>query len=76
LTKVPSLNYPEVIAAFERAGWRVVRQKGSHIRLERSTAAGTLKITIPAHKPIKRSTLAKLLKDAEFSLEKFLSLLR
>lgn len=76
MTKVPSLNYPEVIAAFERAGWRVVRQKGSHIRLERSTAAGTLKITIPAHKPIKRSTLAKLLKDAEFSLEKFLSLLR
>jgi predicted RNA binding protein YcfA (HicA-like mRNA interferase family) len=76
LTKVPSLNYPEVIAAFERAGWRVVRQKGSHIRVERSTEAGTLKLTIPAHKPIKRSTLAKILKDAEFELDEFIRLLR
>ena len=76
MTKVPSLNYPEVVAAFERAGWRVVRQKGSHIRLERTTESGTLKVTVPAHKPIKRSTLAKLLKDAEFSLEEFLKVLR
>jgi predicted RNA binding protein YcfA (HicA-like mRNA interferase family) len=76
VTKVPSLNYPEVVSAFERAGWRVVRQKGSHIRLERSAESGTLKVTIPAHKPIKRSTLAKLLKDAEFNLEEFLSFLR
>jgi predicted RNA binding protein YcfA (HicA-like mRNA interferase family) len=76
LTKVPSLNYPEVVAAFERAGWRVVRQKGSHIRVERSTATGTLKVTIPAHKPIKRSTLAKLLKDAEFGVEEFIALVR
>ena len=76
MTKVPSLNYPEVVAAFRRAGWRVVRQKGSHIRVERASAGTTLKATIPAHKPIKRSTLAKLLKDAEMDLEEFLDLLR
>ena len=76
MTKVPSLNYPQVVAAFERAGWRVVRQKGSHIRVERSAANTTLKATIPAHKPIKRSTLAKLLKDAEMNVEEFLALLR
>jgi predicted RNA binding protein YcfA (HicA-like mRNA interferase family) len=76
LTKVPSLNYPEVVAAFERAGWRVVRQKGSHIRVERATETGTLKVTIPAHKPIKRSTLAKLLKDAELDVEEFIALVR
>jgi len=38
--------------------------------------AGTLKVTIPAHKPIKRSTLAKLLKDAEFTVEEFIALVR
>ena len=76
MTKVPSVNYPQVVAAFERAGWRVVRQKGSHIRVERVSAGPTLKATIPAHKPIKRSTLAKLLKDAEMDLEDFLALLR
>ena len=51
MTKVPSLNYPEVVAAFQRAGWSVVRQKGSHIRLERTSERETLKLTIPAHKP-------------------------
>jgi len=31
---------------------------------------------MPAHKPIKRSTLAKLLKDAEFTVEEFIALVR
>lgn len=73
MTKVPSLNYPEVIRAFERGGWRVVRQKGSHIRLELASRDRTLKIIIPAHKPIKRSTLAHILKQAEISVDEFFS---
>jgi hypothetical protein len=44
--------------------------------MQRRSAAGTQKITVVAHKPIKRSTLAKLLKSAEISTEDFLALLR
>jgi len=76
LTKVPSLNYPQIVAAFERGGWTQVRQRGSHIRLQRRNATGVQKITVPAHKPVKRSTLAKILKDAEMSVEAFLDLVR
>jgi predicted RNA binding protein YcfA (HicA-like mRNA interferase family) len=75
LTKLPSVNYPAVINAFQRAGWVVVRQRGSHIRLHRQTPEGVRKLTIPAHKPIKRTTLAKILADAEMSAEAFLRLL-
>ncbi|MDQ3284094.1 MAG: type II toxin-antitoxin system HicA family toxin [Acidobacteriota bacterium] len=75
MSKVPSLNYPVVIAAFQRAGWVVVRQRGSHIRLHRQSPAGVKKLTIPAHKPIKRTTLAKILADAELPLDEFLKLL-
>jgi predicted RNA binding protein YcfA (HicA-like mRNA interferase family) len=75
LTKVPSLNYPVVIAALQRAGWVVVRQRGSHIRLQRQTPDGVRKLTVPAHKPIKRSTLAKLLVDAELSVHEFIALI-
>ncbi|HUF09026.1 MAG TPA: type II toxin-antitoxin system HicA family toxin [Rhodothermales bacterium] len=76
MTKVPSLNYPEIVQAFERGGWELVRQKGSHMRLERTEAADrTLKVTIPAHKPVKRSTLAHILKQAEMSVEEFIELL-
>ncbi|MGQ0549672.1 MAG: dihydrofolate reductase family protein [Armatimonadota bacterium] len=31
MTKVPSLNYDQVVRAFRRDGWVVVRQRGSHI---------------------------------------------
>jgi predicted RNA binding protein YcfA (HicA-like mRNA interferase family) len=74
LSKVPSLNYPFVVA-FQRAGWVVVRQRGSHIRMHKQTPDGVRKLTVPAHKPIKRSTLAKLLADAELPLDDFLALL-
>jgi len=76
LSKVPSLNYPEVISAFQRAGWTLVRQRRSHIRLQRGSNEGVQKITVPAHKPIKRSTLAKLLKDAKIGVDEFLGHLR
>jgi predicted RNA binding protein YcfA (HicA-like mRNA interferase family) len=72
LTKVPSLNYPEVIRAFQRGGWSLVSQKGSHIKLER----GSFTIIVPAHKPIKRSTLAAILKQAGLTVDEFLELLR
>jgi predicted RNA binding protein YcfA (HicA-like mRNA interferase family) len=75
LIKVPSLNYNFVVAAFQRAGWVAVRQRGSHIRMHKQTPAGLRKITVPAHQPIKRSTLAKLLSDAELPLDEFLGLL-
>ena len=74
MTKVPSLNFSQVIRALQRAGWVVVRQRGSHIRLQKRTADETLKLTIPAHSPIKRSTLAHILKQARLSVDEFESL--
>ena len=38
MSKVPSLSYRKIIAALERDGWIVVRQRGSHIRLEKKLA--------------------------------------
>ncbi|MCK4765983.1 MAG: type II toxin-antitoxin system HicA family toxin [Candidatus Aminicenantes bacterium] len=43
MSKVPSLGYEKVIKALRRDGWVVVRQKGSHIRLQKRTAEETLK---------------------------------
>jgi predicted RNA binding protein YcfA (HicA-like mRNA interferase family) len=59
MSKVPSLAYTEIIAAFKRDGWRFVRQKGSHIRLEKTLDNETLKVTVPTHRPVKRSTLSQ-----------------
>ena len=75
MTKVPSLDYKKVLAAFRKAGFTKVRQKGSHIRVEKETPEGTIKVTIPAHKPIKRSTLSHIIKDAGLSVNEFIGLL-
>ncbi len=75
MSKVPSLNYDKVIKALQRDGWVVVRQKGSHIRLHKYTRDKKLKLIVPAHKPIKRSTLAHILKQAGLTVEEFLKLL-
>lgn len=75
MSKVPSLGYEQVIRALRRDGWLVVRQRGSHIRLQKRTADETLKLVVPAHRPIKRSTLSHILKQARLDLAKFLDLL-
>jgi predicted RNA binding protein YcfA (HicA-like mRNA interferase family) len=75
MTKVPSLPYERIMRALQRNGWVIVRQKGSHIRLHKHTAAEVLKLTIPAHRPVKRSTLAHILRQARLSLDDFLALL-
>ncbi len=75
MSKVPSLGYQQVINALRRAGWIVVRQKGSHIRLQKRLPNETLKIIVPAHRPIKRSTLSHILKQARLSVPEFNDLL-
>lgn len=43
MIKVPSLNYDSLVRALKRAGWVIVRQKGSHIRLHKNTENELLK---------------------------------
>jgi len=74
MSKIPSLSYDRIIRALQRDGWVVVRQKGSHIRLQKHTPSETLKLTVPAHRPIKRSTLSHILKQARISVDDFLAL--
>ena len=73
--KVPSLSYKRVVRALERAGFKVVGQRGSHIRMEKRLEEGKITVIVPAHIPIKRSTLARIIKDAGLDLEGFLNLL-
>ena len=75
MSKVPSLHYEKLINALKRDGWVVVRQKGSHIRLQKRTKDEVLKLTVPAHRPIKRSTLSHILKQARVTVDELEQLL-
>jgi predicted RNA binding protein YcfA (HicA-like mRNA interferase family) len=52
-------------------GFIVVRQKGSHVILQRESNM----LTVPLHDPIKKSTLNTILKQADVSLEELLEYL-
>ena len=75
MSKVPSISYIEVLRALQRDGSVVVQQKGSHIRLQKHLLTEVLKLTVPAHRPIKRSTLSHIPKQARLSVEQFDKLL-
>ena len=49
MTKIPSLSYRRVVNALQRAGFVVVRQRGSHIRLQKRAGETVLKVIVPAH---------------------------
>lgn len=76
MSKVPSLSYVQIIRALQRDGWTVVRQRGSHIRMQKRFGDEVMKLTIPAHRPVKRSTLSHILKQAQLELDDFLELIR
>ncbi len=71
MTKVPELSHQRIVRALERAGF-VLRRQGKHISMyhpEKNVVA-----VIPRQSPVKRSTLAHILKDIDVSVEDFLAL--
>jgi hypothetical protein len=50
-------------------------QRDTHIRRQKRVGHELLKVTVPAHRPVKRSTLAHALKDVRLNIDDFLKLL-
>lgn len=61
--KLPrNISGNQLIKALEQLGYRVVRQTGSHVRLE-CAIPEKHHLTIPAHDPLRVGTLAAILHD-------------
>ncbi|HEY2344351.1 MAG TPA: type II toxin-antitoxin system HicA family toxin [Xanthomonadaceae bacterium] len=56
------LDAADLIKSLERIGYEVVRQSGSHIRLQ-ADQPKPHSLTIPNHSPLKLGTLAAILAD-------------
>ena len=63
------------MTALGRAGFTVVRQRGSHVRLEKRTEDRMIKLTVPLHKSLKKGTLRRIIKDAGITVQEFNRLL-
>jgi predicted RNA binding protein YcfA (HicA-like mRNA interferase family) len=71
--KPPLVSGAETIKALKRAGWRVVGQRGSHVKLYRESDENTL--IVPLHDELSRWTLKGILADAGLPVEDFIRLL-
>jgi predicted RNA binding protein YcfA (HicA-like mRNA interferase family) len=69
VAKLPVCSGAETIRAFERAGWRRDRQKGSHVSLTK--AAAKVVLTVPLHSELAPGTLRKLIRLSGLSVEEF-----
>jgi predicted RNA binding protein YcfA (HicA-like mRNA interferase family) len=67
---IPLLRPNEVIKTFEKFGWQVTRQKGSHIILTKPGHIATL--SIPNHPQVARGTLRSLISKAGMTAEEFI----
>ena len=75
MAKLPILRANELIHALEGAGFQIIRQRGSHVRMKHPD--GRI-VTVPVHpgQDIGRGLLRKILRDAELTREAFIALLK
>jgi predicted RNA binding protein YcfA (HicA-like mRNA interferase family) len=72
LTRLPRISGDQAVRAFERLGFVVVRQRGSHRILRKETTTGAVGCAIPLHKQLALGTLRGILKQAGVTIEEFL----
>lgn len=61
----------QVCAILESHGFLQVRQKGSHVILQRKLPNGTVSVPVPLHKAIKPGTLASIIRQSGLSVDLF-----
>jgi predicted RNA binding protein YcfA (HicA-like mRNA interferase family) len=72
MPRLPRLNSRELIRALERLGFVQVRQRGSHLVLQRGPAT----CVVPQGRDLRLGTLAGVLDQAEVSVDELLAALR
>lgn len=76
MSSLHNLKPDRVIKAFERAGWMVRKQTGSHVKLTKEGSPYILSIPVHKGKPIKQGLLRDQIAKAGLTVEEFLKLYR
>lgn len=71
MPRLPVISGSEAVRAFERAGWRVDRQRGSHVVMIRTGHIASL--SIPQHRELAPGTLRSLIRAAGMTVEQFVA---
>jgi predicted RNA binding protein YcfA (HicA-like mRNA interferase family) len=74
MPKLPVLSANKVVKALKGAGFKIVRQSGSHIHLWHNERR--ILVTVPNHKELAKGTLNAIIKQSKMDRDEFLSFVR
>ncbi len=72
---LPAVSGQRLIKALRRAGFAVLRQKGSHVSLEKKAAGQYWRTIVPLHREIRPGTLSDILNQTGLSKEELMDML-
>jgi predicted RNA binding protein YcfA (HicA-like mRNA interferase family) len=72
MTGLPVVSGADAVKRFERAGWFVLRTRGSHVIL--AHPANRARLSIPQHRELDRGLLRALLRSAGLTVDEFRAL--
>ena len=72
MPSLPTLKGREVVKAFAKDGWQLVRQRGSHMILVKDGRMTTL--SVPDHRKVAKGTLRSPIRSSGLTVEEFVVL--
>ncbi|ATU09311.1 type II toxin-antitoxin system HicA family toxin [Methanohalophilus portucalensis FDF-1] len=72
MPEMPVISGQKAIKTLVKLGFVVVRQKGSHVFLQRENDT----VTVPLHNPLKKGTLKSILRQSNVTMDEFLRVLK
>mgnify|MGYP001560158726 CR=1 FL=1 len=63
MPKLPVISGEKLIKIFSKLGYVIVRQKGSHVQLQKYCNSGLHTITVPNHNVVAFGTLNEIIKS-------------
>ena len=73
MASLPSVSGREVVRAFAKDCWQMVRQRGSHMILVKEGHMATL--SVPDHREVAKGTLRSLIRSSGLTVDEFVVLL-
>jgi predicted RNA binding protein YcfA (HicA-like mRNA interferase family) len=75
MSRLPDLSGAELVKALQKAGFILLRQKGSHVSMEKVDPGRVWRTIVPMHREIARGTLHDILKQTGLTRDELRKLL-
>ncbi|WP_333652412.1 type II toxin-antitoxin system HicA family toxin [Dissulfurispira sp.] len=73
MSRLANISGKDAVKAFQKAGWQIIGQVGSHVVLSKQGVR--VNLSIPQHKELSVGTLRALIRNSGLTVEEFLELL-